>query len=36
MPEMRTAKLERLTIPDGKGGTCTARFFIRPGSRSRP
>ena len=35
MPETRTAKLERLTISDDKGGTCTARFFIRPGSRSR-
>jgi hypothetical protein len=36
MPERRTAKLERLKVPDGQGETCTARFFIRPGSRSRP
>jgi len=30
--ERRIAKLERLKISDD----CTARFFIRPGSRSRP
>lgn len=36
MPERRTAKLERLKVPDGAGGVETARFFIRPGSRSRP
>jgi hypothetical protein len=36
MPEQRTAKIERLNVPDGRGGTCTARFFVRPGSRSRP
>ncbi len=32
MPERKVAKLERLKISDD----CTARFFIRPGCRSRP
>ncbi|RIA46240.1 hypothetical protein DFR49_0773 [Hephaestia caeni] len=32
MPERKIAKLERLKISDD----ITARFFIRPGSRSRP
>lgn len=36
MPERKVAKLERLTVYDGKGGNCTARFFIRLGSCSRP
>lgn len=36
MPEQRTVKLERLCVPDGQGGCITARYFIRPGSRSRP
>lgn len=36
MPERRTAKLERLNVPDGQGGTRTASFFIRPRSRNRP
>ena len=36
MPERRTIKLERLTVPDGEGGRSTARFFVRPGARSRP